>query len=314
MDRHQARSAGLISLVFAAVTLVAATTAVPMLRAVAWLAPGQRLVALESKPPECLAPAADEADAGLIAIGRTAFRSPSLLGGQAAMAGMSCETCHANGRRNDAFHFAGLSGDAGTADVTSSMMSSHRGNGVFDPRRIPDLAYPAKISRDPASPALRVFVQGLITQEFDGDDPPPLAFKGLLAYVRAVRPCPSEARVPIDVSSAMQDVDIAIAAARGALVAGDRRSARLMLTGARHMLGLIDERYAVPGLDPLRVRLRTEDHRLLLLEQAVDAGQSAIDRRFADARPSEALKADLRRAEPRSLYASAILARRLAEP
>ena len=100
---------------------------------------------------------------------------------------MSCATCHPSGRGNPAFLLPELSDKPGTADVTSSLMSSHRGNGVFDPKPIPDLTVPGKVSRDPASPALATFVHGLITEEFDGNEPPPVAFEGLLAYLRRPR-------------------------------------------------------------------------------------------------------------------------------
>ncbi|MGF7473737.1 hypothetical protein WFJ45_23635, partial [Salmonella enterica subsp. enterica serovar Minnesota] len=70
-------------------------------------------------------------------IGRAAFNSPLLLGGQAARAGLSCASCHRNGRGNPDFHFPGISGAPGTADVTASLLSSHRGDGQFNPKPIP---------------------------------------------------------------------------------------------------------------------------------------------------------------------------------
>ena len=70
-------------------------------------------------------------------------------------------------------------------------MSSHRGDGIFNPKPIPDLAGdPAKlkISRDPRKTDLRTFIHGLITQEFDGPEPPPAVLDGLAAYVRSLSP------------------------------------------------------------------------------------------------------------------------------
>ena len=119
------------------------------IRAAHWLAPEFRERALTEQPPECAEPPSAPDERMAFEIGRAAFRAPLLLGGQAARAGLRCESCHANGRRNPGFDFPGLSGVPGTADVTSSMMSSHRGNDVFDPRPIPDLAAPGKVSRDP---------------------------------------------------------------------------------------------------------------------------------------------------------------------
>nr|QQZ49991.1 hypothetical protein JKL49_25640 [Phenylobacterium glaciei] len=63
-------------------------------------------------------------------------------GGQAARAGVACETCHRSGRSNPDFLFPGVSGPPGSADVTSSLFSSHRGDGIDDPVPIPDLSGP----------------------------------------------------------------------------------------------------------------------------------------------------------------------------
>ena len=164
------------------------TLALVPLRALRWLAPGtDRVAALTTQPSECLPPAAigDRA----VEVGRAAFRSPLLLGGQASRAGLSCNACHLQGRGNPDFAFPGLSGAPGTADVTSSLFSSHRGDGIANPVPIPDLsAANHKISRDPASPALADFINGLVVDEFDGAPPPPAVRAGLAAYVRALSP------------------------------------------------------------------------------------------------------------------------------
>jgi hypothetical protein len=210
----------------------------------------------------------------LFEIGRAAFRAPSLLGGQAARAGLSCASCHSNGRRNAAFLFPGLSGAAGTADVTSSLMSSHRGNGTFDPRPIPDLAVPVKISRDPANPALERFVHGLIVEEFDGAEPPPLILRGLLVYIRSIAAegCAQRSPEPIRLAGTIAQVQGATSAAQAALARSDPHAARLLLTGARALLGTIDERFAEPGLTAERGLLRAADSELLGIERAIDGG------------------------------------------
>ena len=140
MDHDRARQGVLI---FAAAGLLAAAApADPPIRAERWLAPAARLTALTREPAECLARPGSVSAAKSIAIGRTAFRAPLLLGGQAARAGLSCSSCHRNGRGNPDFLFPGISGAPGTADVTASLLSSHRGDGIFNPRPIPDLAGP----------------------------------------------------------------------------------------------------------------------------------------------------------------------------
>src|SRR5687768_90851 len=71
-------------------------------------------------------------------------------------------------RGNPDFLFPGLSGAVGTADVTSSIMSSHRGDGTINPKPIPDLAGPPAeriVSRAAESRALESFIRGLIVEE-----------------------------------------------------------------------------------------------------------------------------------------------------
>ena len=274
------------------------------LRGERWLAPGKRVAALTSQPRECLDPTAD---ARLAAIGRAAFRDPLLLGGQGARVQLSCATCHPSGRSNPAFLLPELSDRPGTADVTSSLMSSHRGNGVFDPKPIPDLTASGKVSRDPASPALATFVHGLITEEFDGNEPPPLAFKGLLAYLRALRACRPDEREPITVDAAIADTQAAMRAASDALSLGDRPAARLMIGAARMTLGSIDERYAMPTIERDRAAIAAADRQLLALQLALDRGEN-IAPRLASWRFPQALAERLRRDAPRSLYESAVLA------
>ena len=161
------------------------------MRAARWLPPERQAHRLAYEPTECLAPAADARALRRIAIGRAAFRTPLLLGGQAARAGLSCDSCHRNGRGNPDFRFPGLSGAPGTADVTSSLMSSHRGDGRSNPTLIPDLSGPAhalKVSRDPSARALEAFIRGLIVEEFDGPEPTAMTLDGLAGYVRALSP------------------------------------------------------------------------------------------------------------------------------
>lgn len=309
MDRGGARAGALIAALLVATAALAGAERV-RLRAERWLAADARLDGLTTRPRECLAPAPGSA---LLGIGRTAFRTPALLGGQAARAGLSCASCHANGRGNPGFHFPGLSGEPGTADVTSSLMSSHRGNGVLDPRPIPDLALPGKIARDPADPALDAFVHGLVVEEFDGAEPGPAARAGLLAYLRALRPCAPEASEPVTLDQALADVAAAAEASAAALRLGDAASARLMLAGARSMLGDVDERYALPGLESARAGLRAADRELLALQLAVDAGRPGVAARVAAWRLPPRLVAALRRGAPASLYDRSRVAALLAE-
>ena len=188
MDQGRARAAILIG----AAALVAADSPTQLpIRDVRWLAAGVPVERVNELPPECYRPPTELKERRSAEIGRVAFRAPLLLGGQAARVGLSCSSCHRNGRTNPDFHFPGVSGGPGTADVTTSILSSHRGDGTFNPKPIPDLAGdPAKriVTRDRGKRDLAKFIDGLITQEFDGPEPPHKVLDGLAAYVRAIAP------------------------------------------------------------------------------------------------------------------------------
>lgn len=270
-----------------------------------WLTPEGRLDALTSQPAECALPPVEARDRLSFEIGRAAFRAPLLLGGQAARAGLRCETCHSNGRRNAHFLFPGLSDAPGTADVTASIMSSHRGNGRFDPRPIPDLASSFRISRDPRSTALERFIRGLIVEEFDGAEPPTRILDGLASYVRAIDSahCPAAPQSPILLALTMDDTRRAIAAAGEAWQLGDGPSARLLLSAARSTLGRVHERFSGAALARKRQDLRNADAELFRVMQAIDRGDRDIAPRIATCLASlPALAKNLGRSERQSLF------------
>lgn len=242
--------------------------------------PSDRLTALTTEPAECVGSVPPDATSSF-ELGRSAFRTPLLLGGQAARAGLSCASCHRGGRNNPSFAFPGLSGAPGTADVTSSIMSSHRGNGIFDPVPIPDLASPGKVNR--RGPGLRSFIHGLIVEEFDGAEPPARVLDGLATYVAALSAgaCPTPRTRDISVDEYLDDVRRASRAALEAWRSGDPATARLMIAGARTALGLIDERFALPGLEGHRRALHKADSGLLSVQQALDRRAQDIDARIA---------------------------------
>jgi hypothetical protein len=280
-----------------------------------WLAPGADATrALGSSLTECLSPPADAGQAYLVELGRSAFRTPMLLGGQAARAGIACESCHQAGRRNADFFFPGLSGAPGTADVTSALFSSHRDDGIDNPKPIPDLSGPKaglKIDQTPASGALERFIHGLVTEEFDGAEPPPAVLKGLAAYVRALDPaaCPANARAPLRAAGFVDEARRSVRAAQAAVARHDPDAALLMLDGARWRLGLIDERYDDPASADVLAELRAADLDLAAAQDAIRAGGRDTDTRLALwlAR-SEAWTRLLVREEPRSLFNPARLA------
>ncbi len=274
-----------------------------------WLAPGADTArALGQRPAECLKRPSDPQAAYSVEVGRAAFRTPLLLGGQAARAGVACETCHKGGHTNPDFLFPGISGAAGTADVTSSLFSSHRGDGIDNPKPIPDLGGPKarlKVSQDPRGRALEGFIHGLVTEEFDGAEPPPAVLDGLAAYVRSLSPdaCPRRPVEAIRAGAHISDARRAVAAARVALRRGDRATALLMVLAARSQLGQLYERYDTPALAQDRTSLRAADSELQAAAEAIRVGDPRAERRLtAWTGRSLAWGVQLQRDEPRSLF------------
>jgi hypothetical protein len=239
--------------------LASAATPAPLLSAARWTAPESRAAVLTSEPGQCLAVPSDYAEAERVAIGAAAFRAPLLLGGQAARAGLSCNSCHRGGHDNPDFSYPGLSGEPGTADVTSSLFSSHRGDGTFNPRPIPNLSGDKRLLRIDQSPAagqLESFLRGLIIEEFDGPEPAPAILAGLASYVRALSPAACGAPQPLTLDGALTRIDRALDQAERLAVRGDGAGARLLVSSARSEMGLIDERYPPPQLDRSATALR----------------------------------------------------------
>lgn len=297
MDRGRALARFLSALPLALLPAAAADGPTLPVREARWLAPGTVHAGLTREPPECFAPPADPAERRRARIGRVAFRTPLLLGGQAARAGLSCASCHRNGRGNPDFLFPGLSGAPGTADVTDSLMSSHRGDGLFNPKPIPDLGGPRrslKVSQDRRGRALETFIRGLVAEEFDGPEPSPAVIEALAAYVRALNPasCRGSGR-RVTLASRLAFVDEAARLAAAEI--GETR--RLLLAAARSQLGEIDERFAIPGGEPARAVLREADRELRRLRSG-EADMRAWRRQWP------AWKRNLLRLEPLSLYDS----------
>jgi hypothetical protein len=289
--------------------LLAASVARPPLRAARWLAPDADLAAsLGFLPSECLGRPRTVEARYRVEVGRAAFRSSVLFGGQAGRAGLSCDACHRSGRDNPRFLFPGLSGAPGTADVTSDLMSPKRGDHLDNPKPIPNLSGPKdrlKISQDPARKDVEAFVHGIVTEEFDGPEPSPTVLAGLAAYVRALSPgrCPKQTLLPQRAHDRLDDVRRALLAADGALARRDPATAQAMVEAARSGLGLIYERYAAPDLERPRAELRAADLELLSLRRRIEAHAPDARVRIAEwIAGSGGLEKTLKRDESRSLF------------
>jgi hypothetical protein len=310
LDRRRRRTGALtLLLVVGAWAAMAADPGTP-LRAMRWMSPEANLRnALSETPTECLRPPQTPRAAQAVKIGRAAFRTPLLLGGQAARAGVTCESCHRAGRGNPDFQFPGASGPPGTADVTLSLFSSHRGNGVHDPRPIPDLSGPRSALKV-APEDLPGFIRGLVVEEFDGPEPPAAVLEGLVAYISALDPaaCPHHPSTPVTLAATMADARLAVAAAGAALAEGDRATANLMIAAARTQLGLIDERYGAFPDD--RVRLRRADADLAAVQSGIrERRPDAAAQLAGNSDSMTTLEVRLARREPASLFNPEQLAR-----
>jgi hypothetical protein len=299
LDRRRRRAQVLGLGVALAATAALASDAAPPLRAMLWAPKGADPVrAVATAPPECVRA---HGDAYAVELGRAAFGSPLLLGGQAARAGLSCESCHRAGRDNPDFQFPGLSGAPGTADVTASLFSSHRGNGVHDPKPIPDLGGPRSgLKVKPGD--LEAFIRGLIVEEFDGPQPPRAVLAGVAAYVRSLDPaaCPAE-RTPVTAHGYFQDALRAKNVASDALSRGDLATAEVMVGAARARLGLIHERFA--GQRKAQARLRQADDALAQVRARMRQAPEAAILDLAEwENLLRRVEADVRRDEPRSLF------------
>ena len=276
------------------------------LQALVWIANGHEAAALTRQPANCpIDPATDPG----IAAGRALFNAPQLLGGQAARAGVSCASCHSNGRRNSHFQLSGISAGPGTADVSASFFSVARGNGRFDPKPIPDLALPGRIARDPQSHALEKFLRGLIVDEFSGPPPSDPALTDLAAYVRAVRPCPDREDEAVSLADRIELFRDSVSAAARAATASDRRTASILIEAARWQLGLIDERLAPGGNAVARRALLAESRGLQAIRDGTIAAPALLT---LLARFDRQTVPKLSKAENTSLYRPALVDRWLA--
>lgn len=297
MDRRARAIRYLITGATLVLAVAASSASRDQLQALIWTARGAEREVLLLQPPACLDPAADPS---VVAYGRALFNAPQLLGGQAARAGISCASCHANGRRTAGFLLDGVSGAPGTADVSASFFSIARANGQFDPKPIPDLAAPGKVARDPAERAVEQFTRGLIVEEFAGREPAPAELTAVSAYLRALRPCPDERDERRGLVADLQLLRETIGAAALRADLGDDAGAAVLASAARFRLGLIEERF--PGSPFVRERKQLLAASRALQPVGEARAPTAARFRLWLARFERDVALHLTRGERRSLY------------
>ncbi len=140
-----------------------------------------QLKALSQQPPECIVASDDPR----YSLGRLAFNSPRLLGGQAGRMGLNCASCHPSARTNIDFFITQISDKPGSADISHHFLSSQGGDDVFNPKPIPDLADFEKLRfQDRSSISFDKLLTQLIEVEFDGQTPTHEVFNALRFYLQ----------------------------------------------------------------------------------------------------------------------------------
>lgn len=125
----------------------------------------------------------------LISLGNLAFNSPSILGGVARQAGISCATCHVNGGGNAKFFMPKMSTRPGNFDTTGPLFNPKADNFMLDPVRIPSLRgarFLAPYGVDGRMSSLRDFVRNVIVNEFAGPEPSSAVLEAIVAYVQDI--------------------------------------------------------------------------------------------------------------------------------
>lgn len=125
----------------------------------------------------------------LINLGDMAFNAPSLLGGVARRAGMSCGTCHVNGASNAKLYMPGMSTRPGNFDTTGPLFNPKANNGVLDPLTIPSLRgarYLAPYGHNGRFASLRDFIRNVVVNEFAGPKPSSAILDAMVAYIQDI--------------------------------------------------------------------------------------------------------------------------------
>jgi cytochrome c peroxidase len=125
----------------------------------------------------------------LVNLGDLAFSAPTLLGGPARKAGMSCATCHVNGASNAKLYVPGMSTKPGNFDTTGPLFNPKADDGTLNPVTVPSLRgarYLAPYGHDGRMGSLRDFIHNVIVNEFAGPEPSPAILDAMVAYIQDI--------------------------------------------------------------------------------------------------------------------------------
>lgn len=246
----------------------------------------------------------------LVEIGRIAFRAPDTLGGLAARFGMSCQTCHTHGGRNESFFLDGLSATPGTFDVTNSVFGTKTQDHIHNPLPIPTLYHVARTApyaHDGRFATLEAMVRHVIEDEFDGAKPEPIVFSGLIAYLSALGEPAAGEMVALDFNNAYGDIVRGTETLKTALTLKNARLVAFIVQALRRELGRIAQRF--PGEPEAQTLLVNLSLGLREIARDAESGDYRLAR-VSLASFERALKRagrDLARRAPSSLYDPKIL-------
>jgi cytochrome c peroxidase len=127
-------------------------------------------------------------------LGELLFESPSLFGGVARSAGISCGTCHVQGTTNPELFIPGLSSRPGTFDAAGPIFNPQTDRHVLDALTVPSLRgvrFMAPFGHDGRLSSLREFSRNAIVNEFAGIEPSPLILDALVAFMQDIALLPN---------------------------------------------------------------------------------------------------------------------------
>jgi cytochrome c peroxidase len=131
----------------------------------------------------------------LFNLGDMLFSSPTVFGGVARKAGISCNTCHQQGSGNARLYVPGLSTRPGTFDTSGALFNAKADNGVLDAVTPPSLRgakYLAPYGHDGRFASLRDFIRNVIVNEFAGAEPSGQTLDALVTYVEEISFLPNQ--------------------------------------------------------------------------------------------------------------------------
>jgi cytochrome c peroxidase len=120
-------------------------------------------------------------------VGDLLFEAPSLFGGTARKAGISCGSCHIQGTTNAELFIPGLSRRPGTFDPAGPLFNPQTDVHVLNALTVPNLRgarYLWPFGHDGRFPSLRDFARNAIVTEFAGPEPGPAAIDALVAFIQ----------------------------------------------------------------------------------------------------------------------------------